>query len=349
MSIRPRSGPARRNPAFSGGRVIQPIEIFLAGRATRRFGDAELSVEEVVTEACRLWLRAHIRNFDVRRHIKLQILLRSSSDSLVQLFPRQRTTGSILANDTSCGIGFAPLSALEKAVLAVEQHLNAAATKAAHPEVGEDIKVMGMRRNGWTRLTVAAALVGAYVADTEDYLVKKQRARKMAETVALSILRNGVPVDLNIADVIPDSLYLTVTGLSAEAGDDGEAGRGNRANGLITPYRPMTMESLAGKNPVNHVGKLYNLAAGLIASDLVQQVKEIEEAEVYLVSQIGCPIDEPQIVDVQVRAATVVSPFDLRPRVIEIIDANLGQLSHLADDLLTGQLGFDRWPLRMPK
>jgi S-adenosylmethionine synthetase len=38
------------------------------------------------------------------------------------------------------------------------------------------------------------------------------------------------------------SVYLTVTGTSAEAGDDGEAGRGNRVNGLITPYRPMTME-----------------------------------------------------------------------------------------------------------
>ena len=44
-----------------------------------------------------------------------------------------------------------------------------------------------------------------------------------------------------------------------EAGDDGSVGRGNRANGLITPCRPMSLEATAGKNPVNHVGKIYNL------------------------------------------------------------------------------------------
>jgi len=30
-------------------------------------------------------------------------------------------------------------------------------------------------------------------------------------------------------------------------------------HGLITPYRPMNMEATAGKNPVTHVGKLYNI------------------------------------------------------------------------------------------
>ena len=65
-----------------------------------------------------------------------------------------------------------------------------------------------------------------------------------------------------------------MTGTSAESGDDGGTGRGNRANGLITPNRPMTMESLAGKNPVTHVGKLYNLLASLISADLVEAIPE---------------------------------------------------------------------------
>lgn len=68
---------------------------------------------------------------------------------------------------------------------------------------------------------------------------------------------------VNTADD-PDSgyVYLTVTGTSAESGDDGQAGRGNRANGLITPFRPMTLEAVAGKNPITHVGTLYNVLAG---------------------------------------------------------------------------------------
>ena len=66
--------------------------------------------------------------------------------------------------------------------------------------------------------------------------------------------------------------------LQAAAGDDGEAGRGNRANGLITPYRPMTMHSVAGKNPISHVGKLYNLVAGLACARVVGDVPGVTGA-----------------------------------------------------------------------
>jgi S-adenosylmethionine synthetase len=63
-------------------------------------------------------------------------------------------------------------------------------------------------------------------------------------------------IAINAADHLPaGAVYLTVTGTSAEAGDDGEVGRGNRVNGLITPYRPMSLEAAPGKNPVTHVGK----------------------------------------------------------------------------------------------
>ena len=34
----------------------------------------------------------------------------------------------------------------------------------------------------------------------------------------------------------------------------------------------MTIESVAGKNPVTHVGKLYNLAAGLACERLVAEL-----------------------------------------------------------------------------
>jgi S-adenosylmethionine synthetase len=83
-------------------------------------------------------------------------------------------------------------------------------------------------------------------------------------------------VVVNAADDLQaGSVYLTVTGTSAEAGDDGEAGRGNRVNGLITPYRPMTMESAAGKNPVTHVGKISNVCASLITQRQVTEIAEI--------------------------------------------------------------------------
>jgi S-adenosylmethionine synthetase len=156
-----------------------------------------------------------------------------------------------------------------------------------------------------------------------------------------------VRVSVNAADdPAREILYLTVTGTSAEAGDDGEAGRGNRVNGLIAPGRPMTIESAAGKNPVSHVGKLYNLAAGLIAQELVEQVPAVREAHCWLVSRIGNPISEPQIAHLRLRDAEGGPATAHAAAAISIARGRLGRLHELADDLLDGKLALDRWPLR---
>ena len=223
--------------------------------------------------------------------------IRPTSPDLAALFLRGQKAGAPLANDTSLGVGFAPLDDLESAVLAVERKLNSVAVRAAQPEIGEDIKVMGLRSGRDRTLTVACALVGRHVADLDDYLRKKARIRDIAAEAA-----QGAEVALNTADGdTADSVYLTVTGLSAEAGDDGQVGRGNRVNGLITPYRPMSLEAAAGKNPVTHVGKLYNVLANRIARALVAEVSGVQEAYCYLVSRIGRPITEPQLVDLKLR------------------------------------------------
>jgi S-adenosylmethionine synthetase len=340
-----RGGDAR--PAFGGGQMVEPIEIFLAGRATRRFRGIELPVEPLVEQACRSWLHNHLRYLDADAHVRLHILLRPTSHALNELFQEQHAAGIALANDTSYGVGYAPLSALESTVYAVERHLNGPRLKAVHPEIGEDIKVMGVRRDDTSRLTVALAFVDGQINNAEDYLAKKARLRDELTQFAGERLGADVSVDINTADAPPDRLYLTVTGTSAEAGDDGEAGRGNRTNGLITPYRPMTMECVAGKNPVSHVGKLYNLAAGLIAADITRAIGEVAAAECYLVSQIGQPIDRPQLVELRIRLARGASMARLRSRIEQIAAAQLKRVGCLADDLLQGRVAFDCWPLRM--
>jgi S-adenosylmethionine synthetase len=96
-------------------------------------------------------------------------------------------------------------------------------------------------------------------------------------TAARALTKREVEATLNAADLNAGDVFLTVTGTSAEASDDGEVGRGNRTNGLITPYRFMTMEAAAGKTPVSHAGKLYNLAADKIAGALVAECASLIE------------------------------------------------------------------------
>lgn len=329
------------HPAFGGGRVTRPIDIYLAGRAVRRHGGVAVPVADIAVETCRNWLRQHLHALDVTRQVRFHCLIRPGSVDLTELFARQRSGSAPLANDTSCGVGYAPLSELERTVLAID-----AALRLDDPAFGEDTKIMAVRRGGRLNLTVACPQVGRYVPDMGRY---RQNKAWLADRVKAAVGRTTgleAALRLNAADGdTPDSVYLTVTGTSAEAGDDGEAGRGNRVNGLITPNRPMTMESVAGKNPVNHVGKLYNIIAGLIADDIVREVSQVSACECYLVSRIGHAIDDPDIADLRVRSREDAAPIPL-PAIEQILRHHLTGLGGLAEELSSGAVAVGSWPLR---
>ncbi len=291
-------------PVFGGGRVISPIEIYIVGRAIKERGDKRLPVEELAIETIQRWLSENLRNIDPSKHVVINTRIKPGSRDLVELFERFQKSGEIpLANDTSFGVGFAPLNDLESIVLNTERFLNSEDMKIKHPEVGEDIKVMGVRIRDKIRLTIALAFVSRYIKDLEDYKAKKEEIRKKVVEFASSLTDKEVEVFINTADNYDNgSVYITVTGTSAEQGDDGQVGRGNRVNGLITPYRPMSLEAAAGKNPVSHIGKIYNVVANIIADRVVREIEEVEEAYCYMVSKIGHPINEPQVCDVKIRA-----------------------------------------------
>ena len=334
-------------PSFGGGKLVRPIDIFFAGRAVLEFKGVAVPVEDLARETTHVWFRRRFHALDPARDVRVHVFVRPGSQDLTELYERQAQSRIWLANDTSCGVGFAPLSPVEKLTLDLEHSLNSPETRKTHPEVGQDVKVMSVRDGQQLHLTIACAFIDRYLDDVDDYRAKKTATAQFASRMAEEQVDLETKVAVNTADnPRAGSVYLTVTGTSAEAGDDGEAGRGNRANGLITPCRPMTMESVAGKNPVTHVGKLYNLAAGLVAQRLVDEIPEVREATCLLVSQIGRPVAEPLIVDLK---ATVAEPAALpdHKRLIEsIVREELQALQSLAQTLLAGEVAFDDWPLR---
>jgi S-adenosylmethionine synthetase len=269
--------------------------------------------------------------------VRVHPLIRPASSDLIDLYSRQRTAGGPLASDTSVGVGYAPLDELESIVLGVERHLNSENVKASHPEIGEDIKVMGVRLGERITLTIACALVARHIANMSEYLARKAGIAEIAYETARRISTAPLEVKVNTSDgESPDSIYLTVTGTSAEAGDDGQVGRGNRVNGLITPYRPMNMEAPAGKNPVTHVGKLYNVTANGIAQAVVAEVMEVRDACCWLVSQIGRPIGDAQVVEVKVGLKDGAGLGDVEARVREIAASHLARITELWREMITG-------------
>ncbi len=289
------------NARFGGGDVIEPIYILMSGRAVGIVGKDfknQVPVGKFAIEHTREWLSGDLPHLDVNSDVIVDYKIRAGSTDLVGNFDYELEVPR--ANDTSFGVGYAPLSPTEELTLKSEYLLNDSKTKKKWPQIGEDIKVMGTRVGDKIHLQIASAIISSETKDAHEYANVMEGTKDMLLDLASKITDLEVTVNVNGADAPDEGLYyLTVTGTSAEHGDDGQVGRGNRANGLITPYRPMTLEAAAGKNPVSHVGKTYNVAAREIVDRVIKEHPDVEQVYCYLVSQIGAPITEPRAVNIE--------------------------------------------------
>ena len=285
-------------PVFGGGKVTEPIYLLLVGRAAAKIDGKEVPIEQLAQDTTKAWMKKDLHALDTERDIKIATKIRPGSIDLVQNYDLVDEVP--LANDTSFGVWYGPNTQIEDVVYNVEKELNSYDTKRKYPEIGEDIKVMGVRRHDKINLTVACATVSKFVDNEAHYRGTRDIVRDIAQEVAEKCTDLEVKIKINTADNFEKKLYyLTVTGTSAEHGDDGQVGRGNRANGLITPFRPMTLEATAGKNPISHTGKIYNICANSIITAIIKEHPELEQASCYIVSEIGKPINEPQALNVE--------------------------------------------------
>jgi S-adenosylmethionine synthetase len=183
-------------------------------------------------------------------------------------------------------------------------------------------------------------MIDRFCADMNDYKDAVIRVGEEVQRVASGITDRRVTVDINTGDNYEkeNAIFLTVTGTSAEMGDDGSVGRGNRANGLITPHRPMSMEATSGKNPINHIGKIYNLLSTELAQQCAQELDGIEDLYIRLLSQIGRPIDQPLVAGAQFVAAKGADEAAISRGIEEIIDAGLENITSVTERVIRGEM-----------
>ncbi|HII66717.1 MULTISPECIES: methionine adenosyltransferase [Thermococcus] len=329
----------RAYPRFGGGEVIKPIYILLSGRAVE-FVDKEMfPVHEVAIRAAKNYLKKRVRHLDVDNHVIIDSRIGQGSVDLVGVFNKVKENPIPLSNDTSFGVGYAPLSETEKIVLETERLLNSEEFKKKWPAVGEDIKVMGLRKGEEIDLTIAAAIVDSEVQNPQEYMEVKEGIYNAIKELTSKYTNRDVNIYVNTADdPDKDIYYITVTGTSAEAGDDGSVGRGNRVNGLITPNRHMSMEAAGGKNPVSHVGKIYNILANLIARDIAEEVEGVQEVYVRILSQIGKPIDEPLVASIQAIPKPGYKVEQFERQTYEIADEWLANITKIQKMILEDKI-----------
>ena len=314
-------GAGRAEPEFGGGEIVEPIYILVGGQATTTVDGEPVPVDELAVRAAREYLLDTVPEL-AAEELLVETRIGHTSADLADLFGR----GDVpLANDTSFGVGHGPSSPTERFVRTLEPRIHGELAA-----VGKDVKLMALRRGDHVDLTVAAAVLDRHVSGLPAYREVMHRIEALALEHADSM---GLSLDVRVNaadDYATESVYITTTGLSAEAGDDGAVGRGNRANGLITPQRPMSLEATAGKNPVTHVGKLYNLLALRMARALWRDL-DADYSGVQLLSRIGNPVSEPLAVDVTTTVRDEAA-------VEAVVNEQLASLDELTTELLAGDV-----------
>ncbi|CRM79588.1 S-adenosylmethionine synthetase [Pseudomonas fluorescens] len=328
---------------FNEGRLLTPYEVILAGKAATWVGEVEIPVTALFKQAAISVLTTTLRNFSPDKDLVVTNRVRSGRGP-GQAPSRYRpadandlngvSDAELVSNDCNVCSAYFPLSTLEEMVLNVDEYLLHGEGAQHFDYLGSDIKTVGWRKGTLFSLVVNVPFIADCVASYADYMEKCEALEEHLSAWLLSRWAQRTELVIN-----PERrwkrAYLTVTGTVADTGDVGVTGRGNRMNGLITPGREMSIEAVAGKNPLDHTGKLYNALAGNIA-------RSVYEAGGYpcrvgISTVKGAPLKSPVDVNVVISAPTHALNA-LEPQVKTIIDAHLSRVHEISTDFIRGDV-----------
>lgn len=303
---------------FNGGEMIAPIRVLVNGRFTDKYNDEKIDYMKIVDETIKNYFQELFPMINIEKDLLIidnthhnegpGVIYNNDNttkNERVKFFEATSVEDASIhnnhnrCNDTSTTVSYYPMSKLEIAVLNIEQLLNSNNYKKLKPWVGNDIKVMGIRKEKRVEITSCVPLISKYVKDLEDYKNKLNIIKKDIEKeIKKQFKNNEIAVYLNTRDNYEkNDLYMTLTGSAIESGDEGAVGRGNRSRGVIPFSRNFSMEAACGKNPVYHTGKLFTAIGDIISQKIYEKYKV--ENTVYCTSKMGDSISDPWNISVE--------------------------------------------------
>lgn len=334
---------------YGGGRITAPVRVLVNGRAPRRCGNTAIAVDDLIETTVRDFFAERLPELNGHLSIELNVTSNASPGAVLvdgraeradwfapSSAEELRERRGLFANDTSLGTGWAPENDVEMFVRYLADVFSTPNPfTLARPWCGSDVKVMAFADHETLDIVLCVPQKSPYVESRAAYVRNHEETLEQCHALAKELLPGRrCTFRLNARDIVDrDEIYLTYTGSSIESGDEGLVGRGNRVNGLITPLRPMNLEGANGKNPVYHVGKLYNVAARHIAQTLHEQFGG--HVEVHLVSATGQPLTRPWRALVRL-SAEGVSLEAIR----ETMLAQLDTMPDLTADILNERLSM---------
>ncbi len=251
-----------------------PVTLFIGGRVSTSFGGHPIEHRDLFEHVARDYLATILPGFDHSSWLRIEHLTTDRSRFPAWFHPHDRgdlpELVSPAASDTVAVTGWWPRTPTEGLTLALERHLNQEGRGPRDPCLGQDIKVMAIRRGLHVDVTVNVAVSPVAATDTGTYEDILAMLHAELDAIAIQTLGGAMShrLRLNSGDANPyrgKRHYLLGSGSCLELGEEGFVGRGNTVSGYIPVHRPKSAEAAFGKNPTYHAGKVYALHAEVIA------------------------------------------------------------------------------------
>jgi len=330
---------------FGEGELVKPYKVIFAGKAAKKYKGIDIPLDSILTQAAIDVLSSSLTGFDETKHLEIvnevvdyhgagrhsSRYQPQSEKELVSL-----NNLDLVSNDCNLLTGYAPLSNLESLVLKTEQYINGTDFKKNHSETGWDVKIIGFRECQSYKLIINIPFLASKVHNEQEYFSKKSEIQESIEYFINNEFTMSVDVLINPQDK-NKNFYLTALGSVADTGDVGVVGRGNRINGLITPMRPMCIEAPAGKNPLDHTGKIYGVLANKLALEIYNQIGS--PVEVYIFVAKESTITSPD--QVVVKLVDWEKNGESKKLVYDITNAMISNINNITIDFI--KTGVTMW------
>lgn len=182
---------------FGGGKMTAPIRILVNGRFTDRFNNERIDYMNIVSNTIKNYFNELFPMLDLNNDLIIidnthhnegpGVIYDENNNTknerknffeVTGIEDAKRHNNHNRCNDTSTTVSYYPLSKLEHVVLNIEQTLNSNDYKSLHPWVGNDIKVMGMRKISDVEVTCCVPMISKFISDLDDYKSKLQKIKK---------------------------------------------------------------------------------------------------------------------------------------------------------------------------
>jgi S-adenosylmethionine synthetase len=270
---------------FGVGEVVKPWRIILNGRLSESFGNKKIPIKEIEISAAKKFLKSAVPRLNLENGV--EFIHYTSCYSKNPRWFRPLTSEDVpdatkpYSNDTSTCAGYWPLSLTERLSLLLEAYFYDSSGFPKFSYIGQDIKIMAVRRKKEIDVTMCVPFFSADIKDWDDYYFKKSQIYKELKELANNYVKGNYTINLfmNTQDEKARNskrsigLYFVTSGSALDSGEEGLVGRGNRSRGVISNIRPLNMEAVCGKNPVYYVGKIYTYLADKIAKEISETLE----------------------------------------------------------------------------